>query len=507
MKPLRPALLLIASALLALPAASQSACEFSDPSCAPPRIAREFRGVWIASVDNIDWPSRPGLAPDVAKRELIALLDHARRSGLNAVILQVRPAGDALYSSDLEPWSEYLTGRQGVPPKPWWDPLKFAVDEAHRRGLELHAWFNPYRARHSSSNGKVSRSHIATRRPGLVKSYGKQAWMDPGEPAVRAHTVKVILDVVKRYDIDGVHIDDYFYPYKERDRRGNLIEFPDAASYGRYRTAGGILAREDWRRENVDKLVEELYHGIRATKPWVKFGISPFGIWRPGYPAEVVGFDAYAELYADARKWLREGWVDYLAPQLYWPLSAPEQSYTALLRWWAEQNSYGRHLWPGNFASKVAERSRTAWRAAEIVDQVAVTRAEAGASGNIHFSAKVFAENRDSLASRLAEQVYSQPAIVPPSPWMAVPPAGEPTVSVKRAANGAYTASVTPAAGDVPRWWLVQTRTKDGDWSSTLVRGSTRTFVLSRTWDRVAVRPVDRAAIEGPMHVIKLNEN
>jgi uncharacterized lipoprotein YddW (UPF0748 family) len=503
----RSTLPLLCSALLALPAAAQVACELSDPSCLPPRVAREFRGVWIASVDNIDWPSRPGLSPDSVKRELITLLDHARRSGLNAVILQVRPAGDALYASELEPWSEYLTGRQGVAPKPWWDPLKFAVEEAHRRGLELHAWFNPYRARHSSAKSLVSRSHISARRPALVRTYGRQKWMDPGEAAVREHTVKVILDVVKRYDIDGVHIDDYLYPYKERDRRGRTIDFPDSVTYARYRAAGGILARDDWRRENVDRLVEQLYTEIRATKPWVKFGISPFGIWRPGFPEQVVGFDAYAELYADARKWLREGWVDYLAPQLYWPVSAPAQPYDALLRWWAEQNAYGRHLWPGNYASKVAERSRTAWRAAEIVDQVAVTRAEAGASGNIHFSAKVFAENRDSLASRLVAQVYAEPALVPPSPWMAVPPAGEPTITVKRAAGGRLTASLTPAAGEVPRWWLVQVRGRDGAWSSTLLRGTTREVPLAAASDRLAVRPLDRAAIEGPMQVIKLNDD
>ena len=479
-------------------------CELSDPSCLPPRVAREFRGVWVASVANIDWPSRPGLTPEVARRELIALLDNARRSGLNAVILQVRPAGDALYASELEPWSEYLTGRQGTAPRPWWDPLTFAVEEAHRRGLELHAWFNPYRARHPSATGSLSTRHIATRRPALVRTYGKQRWMDPGEPAVREHTVKVVLDVVKRYDIDGVHIDDYFYPYKELDRVGNAIEFPDSSSYARYRTAGGILERNDWRRENVDRLVEELYTQIRSTKPWVKFGISPFGIWRPGFPTAVAGFDAYAELYADARKWLREGWVDYLAPQLYWPVSAAAQPYPLLLRWWAEQNAFGRHLWPGNYSSKVAAPGRTAWRTAEIEDQVAVTRAEAGASGNIHFSAKVFLEDRDSISTRLARSIYAEPALVPPSPWMDVPPSGEPKVTVRRAVGGGLIASLAAAAGEVPRWWLVQTRLRSGEWRSSLVRGSAREVSITAAADRVAVRAVDRAAIEGPMQVIKV---
>jgi uncharacterized lipoprotein YddW (UPF0748 family) len=279
-------------ALEALPAP----CEASDLTCAPPAVAREFRGLWIAAVGNIDWPSRPGLSADSARAELRALLDRARSSGLNAVILQVRPAGDALYASDLEPWSEYLTGEQGVAPSPWWDPLKFAVAEAHARGLELHAWFNPYRARHSSAKGPLSRRHIAVARPTLVQHYGSQQWMDPGETAVRVHAIRVILDVVKRYDIDGVHIDDYFYPYKERNRRGVLIDFPDADTYLRYVRGGGKLERDDWRRENVNTLVRELYASIHAEKPWVKFGVSPFGIWRPGFPESVVGFDAYTEL-------------------------------------------------------------------------------------------------------------------------------------------------------------------------------------------------------------------
>ncbi len=204
------------------------ACLLADPSCVPPSVGREFRGVWVASVDNIDWPSRRGLSTAAAKRELITLLERARAAGLNAVIFQVRPAGDALYASKLEPWSEYLTGRQGVAPKPAWDPLAFAVQEAHARGLELHAWFNPYRARHPSATGPLSSRHLTRRRPELVKTYGTHLWMDPGEPAVREHTVRVILDVVTRYDIDGVHLDDYFYPYKERGPGGGLADFPDA---------------------------------------------------------------------------------------------------------------------------------------------------------------------------------------------------------------------------------------------------------------------------------------
>jgi uncharacterized lipoprotein YddW (UPF0748 family) len=489
-----------------LPAPIPTPCELSDPSCLPPPVAREFRGVWIASVGNIDWPSRQGLPTADAQKELITLLDRARASGLNAVILQVRPAGDALYASELEPWSEYLTGQQGVAPQPWWDPLKFAVDEAHRRGLELHAWFNPYRARHSSAKGQLSKRHFASRAPALAKRYGSQLWMDPGEPSVREHTIKVILDVVRRYDIDGVHIDDYFYPYKELDRRGRKIEFPDTESYARYRFGGGILSRDDWRRENVDHLVEALYARIHETKPWVKFGVSPFGIWRPGFPAQITGFDAYTELYADARKWLREGWVDYFSPQLYWPVLQTAQSYPVLLRWWAEQNIFGRHLWPGNYASKVGESGRTAWRSGEIIAQIEATRADSGASGNIHFSAKVFLEDRDSLATRIHAQAYSERALVPASPWMSVTPQGEPTVEVVVGARGAMTTRLTPSGAESPRWWLVQTRLTGGSWQSALVRGTVRELPLAAAADRVAVRAVDRASVEGPLHVIRVRD-
>ena len=342
--------------------------------------------------------------------------------------------------------------------------------------------------------------------PSLVKTYGKHLWMDPGEPAIREHTLRVILDVVKRYDIDGVHLDDYFYPYKERDRRGRDIEFPDSTSYARYRYGGGLLNRDDWRRENVDHLVQDLYTRIHAEKPWVKFGVSPFGIWRPGFPETVTGFDAYSELYADARKWLREGWVDYFAPQLYWPVLQTAQAYPTLLRWWSEQNPFGRHLWPGNYTSKVGEGSRTAWRWNEIEDQVLATRAQAGATGNIHFSARVFLENRDSLATRLARQVYAALALVPRSPWLDVLPQVEPQVAIRRSASGALSAELTPGGADPPHWWLVQTRDALGVWQSSVLRGSVREVALPASADRVAVRAVDRASGESPLSVTKIRE-
>lgn len=480
-------------------------CPGDDLSCVPPAVTREFRGLWIAAVANIDWPSRRGLAPEVARKELEAMFDRAKASGLNAVILQVRPSGDALYASELEPWSEYLTGQQGVAPNPWWDPLKFAVDEAHKRGLELHAWFNPYRAKHTSSRSQYGARHMAVARPTLVRTYGAQEWLDPGEAAVRAHTIRVILDVVKRYDIDGVHIDDYFYPYRENDRNGRPIVFPDGATYRRYQMGGGTLALDDWRRENVNTLVHELYRGIHEVKPWVKFGVSPFGIWRPGYPATVTGFDAYNGLYADARKWLQEGWLDYFSPQLYWPVAQRGQEYPLLLRWWAEQNTFNRHLWPGNFTSKVGEASRTSWRSSEIEQQIRMTRADRGATGNVHFSARVFMEDRDSLATRLGRNMYDKAALVPPSPWLRVARQGEPSVELLRGASGGVTARVKPAGEESPHWWLVQTRRTDGVWESTVLRGTVREMTIPSFADRVSIRAVDRAAIESSAVVLRVN--
>jgi len=239
--------------------------------------------VWIATVGNIDWPSKPGLPVAQQQAELRGLLDDARKLNLNVVILQVRPGCDALYASRFEPWSEYLSGRMGQAPSPKWDPLQFACDEAHARGLELHAWVNPFRARYQEARSPISADHVSRTHPGWVVNYGSYLWLDPGLPEARDWSLRVITDIVRRYDVDGLHIDDYFYPYPEKDG-AVLIPFPDDASYARYRRDGGRLERDDWRRGNVDGFVERLDAAVHAEKPWVKFGISPFGIWRPGSP-------------------------------------------------------------------------------------------------------------------------------------------------------------------------------------------------------------------------------
>jgi uncharacterized lipoprotein YddW (UPF0748 family) len=475
----------------------------------PPPIQREFRGVWVASVANIDWPSVPGLSTREQQEELVAMLDRAAVLRLNAVILQVRPGADALYASPLEPWSEYLTGRMGRAPDPYYDPLEFAVNEAHKRGLELHAWFNPYRARHPSAKSPISSNHISRTNPELVKKYGGHLWMDPGEPAVRRRTTQVMLDVVKRYDIDGVHVDDYFYPYKERDRRGRNIDFPDAASYRRYRNSGGRLGRDDWRRENVDSLIRQVYVGIKASKPWVKFGISPFGTWRPGYPPEMGGkFDSYSELYGDSRKWVMNGWADYFTPQLYWQTDHPALSYSILLPWWVEQNLKGRHMWIGNYVDKV-NGTPTGWPAQEMLDQIAITRAQKGATGNVYFSMQSFMSGHDGLPEKMVAGPYAARALVPASTWLdSVPPAAPLVRAGRDAGTGASTFTLQPQGTEAPWLWVIRAHT-GSDWSSEVVPGLQRFFMLPRAPggtepDAVSVSAVDRSGNESAPVVLML---
>jgi uncharacterized lipoprotein YddW (UPF0748 family) len=284
-----------------------------------------------------------------------------------------------MYDSKIEPWSEYLTGAMGKAPEPFYDPLAFAIEEAHRRGMELHAWFNPYRALHKSHTGNISREHISKTHPELVRSYGEYLWLDPGERDVQEHSLRVVMDVVKRYDIDGVQFDDYFYP----DPSGVNRDFPDQASWQKY-GAGGKLSRADWRRENVDAFIHSVYTSIKAAKPWVKFGVAPFGIWHPGDPPQITGFDPYNKLFADSRKWLMNGWVDYFSPQLYWPIEQKEQSFPVLLNWWAQQNAEHRHLWPGLSASAAVFHE---WRAGEIPDQIRLERKQPGSDGYLFYNA------------------------------------------------------------------------------------------------------------------------
>lgn len=460
-----------------------------NPAAAQAPVPREFRGAWVASVANIDWPSKKGLTSAQQQAELIALLDKAAALRLNAIVLQVRPAADALYASKLEPWSEYLTGTAGQAPAPFYDPLEFAVRAAHERALELHAWFNPYRARHPTATGPIPANHVIKTRPDLARPYGKHYWLNPTSKEVQDHSIAVILDVVRRYDIDGIHIDDYFYPYKEKDAAGKLISFPDDDTWAAYQKDGGKLGRDDWRRAAVNTFVERMYRETKAAKPWVKVGISPFGIWRPGHPAGIVGLDQYAELYADAKRWLNEGWVDYFSPQLYWPVAQEKQSFPKLLAWWVGENTQDRLVWPGLFTSK--------YPAAEIVEQIKVTRKQPGATGHIHFSMKALMNNKGGIADTL-KAVYAEPALVPATPWAAgkAPPLPEVTAKSRAGERGILQIYMRPEPRDAIRLYVVRSEAA-GKWSLQIVPARPDTTVrLDAEPTRVLVTTIDRAGRE-----------
>ncbi len=461
-----------------------------QPNVSLPEPSREFRAAWVATVANIDWPSSRDLSTDQQQEEMIDILDKSVDLNLNAIVLQVRPAADALYPSDIEPWSEFLTGVQGQPPQPYYDPLEMWIEEAHQRGLELHVWFNPYRAHHPSARSPISEDHIVKQRPDLAKEYGDFYWLDPAEPEVQEYSLSVIMDVLERYDIDGVHFDDYFYPYTSY---ADGADFPDGPSWERYQAAGGTLSRDDWRREAVNVFVDRVYNEIKQARPEVKFGISPFGIWQPGYPEGIQGMNQYEELYADARLWLNEGWVDYYTPQLYWPIDQAAQSYTTLLDWWIGENHHERHMWPGMYTSRVGDGSAQEFPPEEIVNQIAETR-ERGekATGHVHFSMRAIMQNRNGLADMLREDVYTEPALVPASPWLLPGAPTRPTLYVDREGIRRM-ARWQPTGEDREIFrWVVQLR-RDGEWETLLLPRQERSLNLQGNPDIIALRAVDRA--------------
>ncbi len=487
--------------LPAILAACLCLCGSADPAIEAPEPVREFRAAWVATVANIDWPSKPGLPVAQQKAEMLRILDRCVELRLNAVVFQVRPACDAMYASAIEPWSEYLTGAMGKPPSPAYDPLEFAVEQAHERGLELHAWFNPYRAKHLGSRSAISPGHVSKKRPEIVRTYGKSLWLDPGDPATAAYSLSVVMDVVRRYDVDGIHFDDYFYPYKVKDAAGAVVDFPDQPSYARYKAGGGTLARDDWRRSCVDEFVRSVYAEVKRVKPWVRFGISPFGIWRPGNPPQIRGFDAYAEIYADSLRWLRNGWVDYWTPQLYWPIEAKAQSYPVLLKWWAEQNSKGRHLWPGLYTSRVQDGSATQWKPDQVTRQVEATRAQPGATGHVHFSMVALMGGRGDLGAQLKQGVYAAPALVPPTPWLSGKAPAKPAL---QAASRGSMRAVSLTSGASPWLWLVQWK-HGSDWSQDVLPGSRREAIAPRAdADAAVVRAVSRLGALSAPAIIQL---
>jgi uncharacterized lipoprotein YddW (UPF0748 family) len=399
-----------------------------DPCSAQPKY--EFRAVWIATVDNIDWPSKGNFNTDSQKVEFIRQLDMHRRNGINAVIVQVRPAADAFYPSEYEPWSQWLTGKQGQAPSKYYDPLQFMIEETHKRGMEFHAWCNPYRAVFQIGKSSIAETHVTKVHPDWFLDYGGVRYFDPGNKEVQNYVTTVIRDLVRRYDIDAIHFDDYFYPYRIPGR-----EFPDDASFSKY---GNGMDKGDWRRSNVDSIIVSLGKTIKEEKSHCKFGISPFGVWR-NKSLDSLGSDTHAgqtnydDLYADIVLWLKNGWIDYVAPQLYWEFGQRVVPFEVLLDWWAK-HSYGRHCYIGLALYKAG--SNPAWRErSQIPNQIRALREEPTVQGMVFFSSTSFQRNPYGWNDSLQNHYFRYPAIVPPMPWIDSVKPLKPIIDVKAGDN------------------------------------------------------------------------
>jgi len=459
----------------------------------PPKVSREFRAVWIATVDNIDFPSAKNLTIEEQEAEIIKDLELAESLKMNAVIFQVRPMCDALYESRIEPWSEFLTGEMGKAQA--FDPLKFIVAEAHKRGILVHAWFNPYRAYHPAAK-TISANHITKRRPDLVRKYGKYLWLDPSDAEVQKYSLSVVLDVVKRYDIDGVHFDDYFYPYPEKDENGNTIEFPDDANYKKYVQAAmranrpgekqkSPISRDTWRRLKVNEFIESVGREIKKIKPEIMYGISPFGV------SEI----NKTELYADAESWLRDGTVDYFVPQLYWKIDRKTREFPLLLKFWENINVKKRHVWAGIGTYKIPSKTEN-FSAQEIVNQIKLTREIQTTDGNVQFSFKSLRSDFDSVQNALCKNVYAGDALVPASPWIKSQKPLAPKVKITRDAK-TVRAAWTENGARKAFWFVVYAKDKNG-WSYSVLPAAQKSVALSanRKIEKIIVASVDRLGNE-----------
>ncbi len=380
-------------------------CFFIFTSSVHAQAKREFRGVWIATVDNIDWPSKGDFNSDSQKAAFIKLLDMHQRNGINAVIVQVRPAADAFYASPYEPWSEWLTGKQGLPPTPYYDPLEFMVTEAHKRGMEFHAWMNPYRAQFNIYNSSISATHITRVHPEWFLTYGDKRYFDPGNKEVQQYVAGIVKDIVSRYDVDAIHFDDYFYPYRIPGK-----EFPDNGKFLQY---GNGMNKDEWRRSNTDSIILLLSKVIKSENKKCQFGISPFGVWRNADKDSVNGSNTkagqtnYDDLYADILLWLKKGWIDYVAPQLYWEIGHRAAPYEVLLDWWSK-HSYGRNCYIGLGIYKA--NSNAAWKdKTQIPRQITALRNTPNVQGMIFYSSRIFNSNPNGWSDSLRLNYFATP--------------------------------------------------------------------------------------------------
>lgn len=395
---------------------------------------REFRAAWIATVSNIDWPSKQGLPVDQQKQEFIRMIGDLKGMGCNAVIVQIRPAADAFYESAAEPWSRFLTGKQGAAPSPFYDPLQFMIEETHKRNMEFHAWFNPFRVLTDAKKNPNPAGHVSRIHPEWLVSYGGKSQLDPGIPDARDYVLNIIMDVVKRYDIDAVHLDDYFYPYRIAGQ-----EFGDHKSYARYKNA--FTNKDDWRRDNVNTFVSALHARMRSSKPYVKLGISPFGVWRnaskdPEGSATRGGQTNYDDLYADVVLWMKKGWIDYVLPQLYWEHGHRAAPFEVLLPWW-ERHSYGRHVYYGLGVYRMLDAKKGPWTSTrELLWQIRDIRRTSRNPGYSLYSASNFKKIRIPIQDSI-EKISAYPAFPPMMKWIdSIPPKTPSSLKVRVQSEG-----------------------------------------------------------------------
>jgi uncharacterized lipoprotein YddW (UPF0748 family) len=445
---------------------------------------RELRAVWVATVWNINFPSRAGLSASQLRAELVELVDVTASAGLNAIVFQARAEGDAFYASALEPWSRFLTGTQGG--DPGLDPLAELVALAHARNIEVHAWLNPYRAKTQLSSA-LAANHLAALHPQYAYTYGSLVWLDPAAEPVQQRLIAVVEDLVTRYDVDGIHFDDYFYPYPDGP-------FPDGATYAAYQAAGGSLGRDDWRRDNVNRLVAAVFDRIQALDPACRFGIAPFGIYRPGQPEGITGLDQYAAIFADPVQWMRAGKVHYIAPQLYWPTTRTRQAYEPLLRWWTEVQP-GAQVFAGNYLSQLGTAAD--WTIAEFREQLRISRAqrEGGSLGNIWYQIDPLISNDQGIRDVFRDEFYPAPALTPPMPGAASEVVPPPAVTAEQA-GGDLTLTILHAPGVRARAAAVY-RANGGAWLiDRLVPAATGVVTLPAAGGPYAVSTVDRRGAE-----------
>lgn len=477
--------------ILASSAAMGQGAFVNTPLLVVPTFPREMRAAWVATVWQIDWPTSRGVGSSYVtaqRAQMDSILNAMADAKMNAAFLQVRAQADAIYPSSLEPRAYFLTGREGLSTTGGYDPLAEWIAGAHARGIQLHAWINPYRVDVSapqftpppgtgwndtattSSSSYVAPTSPYRSFPNSVREYDGLWLLDPGDPASRTHVKNVILDIVRRYDVDGIVFDDYFYPYPVTG-----LSFPDTNTYALY---GGGLSLANWRRKNVNDFVFDIYNSIQLEpgKGHVLFGIGPFGIWKPGNPPGVTGLSAYDSIYADSKLWFNNGWVDYLAPQLYWTIASSGQPYGSLLSWWASQNTQNRHLWPSNNASQTLSGT---WPVQEIIDQVSLTRLTPGATGNVFYSVKGIRDNTNGLRSSLKSSLYSVPALPPTSPWKDNVPPSRPSVS-HSITGGSFAISWTPNGTEAAHWWAVNVLIGQV-WQQYLVAGTATSFSVPKS--------------------------